>query len=103
MNEAGTRAERDPALAAAGWGVEDGSKVYREHHITLGRIQGAGRRGQKPEIADYVLSHKNTKLAVIEAKAWDKPLTGCPTGEELCAEAGKARFAYSTNGQGMQH
>lgn len=26
-------------------------------------------------VADYVLEYRNTKLAVIEAKAWDKPLT----------------------------
>lgn len=39
--------------------------------IALGRIEGAGRRG-KPEVADYVLTFRNHKLAVIEAKARDK-------------------------------
>jgi type I restriction enzyme, R subunit len=64
MNEAETRAELiDPALKAADWGVVEGSRVRREH-ITLGRLQGAGRRGE-PEIADYVLMHRNHKLAVI--------------------------------------
>jgi type I restriction enzyme R subunit len=54
MNEAETRAELiDPALAAAGWGVVEGSRIRREV-ITLGRLQGAGRRG-KQDIADYVL------------------------------------------------
>ncbi len=101
MNEAETRAEHiDPALCAAGWGVEEGSKVFREHHITLGRIQGAGRRA-KPEIADYVLSHKNTKLAVIEAKAWDKPLTEGVQQAKSYAQKLGLRFAYSTNGQGI--
>lgn len=78
MNEAETRAEHiDPALKAAGWGVVEGSRVLREHGITLGRLQGSGGKGAraKAEIADYVLVYRNTKLAVIEAKAWDKPHT----------------------------
>ena len=40
MNEAETRAEHiDPALKAAGWGVTKGSRVLREHGITLRGIQ----------------------------------------------------------------
>jgi type I site-specific restriction endonuclease len=75
MNEAETRAEHiDPALKASGWGVVDGSRILREYHITPGRIEGGGRKG-KAEIADYVLVYKNTKLAVVEAKAWGKELT----------------------------
>ena len=71
MNEAETRAEHiDPALRDAGWGIVDGSRVHREFQITQGRIQGAGKRGIA-DIADYVLVYRNTKLAVIEAKAWD--------------------------------
>ena len=71
MNEAETRAEHiDPALKAAGWGVVEGSRVRREYMISPGRIEGRGRRG-KPLTADYVLEYRNTKLAVIEAKAWD--------------------------------
>ena len=55
MNEAETRAEHiDPALKAAGWGVVKGSRILREFPITLGRIEGLGRRS-KPLIADYVL------------------------------------------------
>ena len=46
MNEAETRAEHiDPALAAAGWGVVEGSRIRREYPITLGRIEGRGKRG----------------------------------------------------------
>jgi len=75
MNESETRAEHvDPALKAAGWGVVEGSSIRREFRITPGRLQGAGARA-KPEIADYVLIYRNTKLAVVEAKAWDKPHT----------------------------
>jgi len=47
MNEAETRAEHiDPVLKAAGWGVVEGSRIRREYPITLGRIEGAGRRGK---------------------------------------------------------
>src|SRR4029078_920604 len=75
MNEAETRAEYiDPALKAAGWGVVEGSKILRECCITPGRIEGKGRRA-KPLMVDYVLVYRTHKLAVNEAKAWDKPLT----------------------------
>ncbi len=54
MNEAETRAEHiDPALRAAGWGVVEGSRIRREYPITLGRLEGAGKRG-KPLTADRV-------------------------------------------------
>ena len=101
MNEAETRAEHiDPALKAAGWGVVEGSRIRRECPITLGRLEGNGRRG-KPLIADYILIYRNTKLAVVEAKAWDEPLTlGVAQAKDY---AGKLaiRFAYSTNGQAI--
>lgn len=98
MNEAETRAEHiDPALKAAGWGVVAGSYVKREH-ITLGRLQGGGKRG-KQEIADYVLVYKNQKLAVIEAKAWDKPYTEGVAQAKTYAKKLNSRFAYATNGQ----
>jgi len=101
MNEAETRAEHiDPALQAVGWGVVAGSRIRREYPITLGRIEGHGKRG-KALTADYVLEYRNTKLAVVEAKAWDKPLTeGVGQAKEY---AGKLaiRFTYATNGQGI--
>ena len=75
MNETQTRGEHiDSALKAAGWGVVAGRKILREYPITPGRIEGHGRRG-KPLPADYVLLHRNRKLAVTAAKGWDKPLT----------------------------
>ena len=67
MNEAETRAELiDPALKDAGWGVVADSRVRREV-ITRGRLQGGGKRA-KQDIADYVLTYRGHKLAVIEAK-----------------------------------
>lgn len=101
MNESETRAEHiDPALAAAGWGVVDGSRIRREYAITPGRIEGHGKRG-KALTADYVLEYRNTRLAVIEAKAWDRPLTeGVGQAKDY---AGKLaiRFTFATNGQGI--
>ena len=101
MNEAETRAEHiDPALRAAGWGVVEGSKILREHPITPGRIEGHGKRG-KALTADYVLVYRNRKLAVDEAKAWDKPLTeGVAQAKDYAGKMG-VRFAYATNGQGI--
>ena len=101
MNESETRAEHiDPALKAVGWGVVEGSRIRREYSIAPGRIEGRGRRGN-PSIADYVLEFRNTKLAVVEAKAWDQALTeGVAQAKDY---AGKLalRFAYSTNGRGI--
>ena len=101
MNEAETRAEHiDPALKAAGWGVVEGSRIRREYPITLGRIEGHGKRG-KALTADYVLEYRNTKLAVVEAKAWDKPLTeGVGQAKDYAAKL-SIRFTYATNGQGI--
>ncbi|HZL04688.1 MAG TPA: DEAD/DEAH box helicase family protein, partial [Coriobacteriia bacterium] len=76
------------------------SRILREYSISPGRIEGHGHRG-KPLTSDYVLVHRNHKLAVIEAKAWDKPLTeGVGQAKDY---AGKmdVRFAYATNGQGI--
>lgn len=101
MNEAETRAEHiDPVLAAVGWGVVEGSRVFREYPITPGRIEGGGRRG-KSLTADYVLMYRNHKLAIIEAKAWDKPLTEGVGQAKDYAEKMAIRFTYATNGQGI--
>jgi type I restriction enzyme, R subunit len=101
LNEAETRAEHvDPALKAAGWGAVDGSRVRREYPITLGRLEGAGRRG-KALTADYVLEYRNTKLAVVEAKAWNKPLTeGLGQAKDYAGKL-RLRYTYCTNGQGI--
>ena len=101
MNEAETRAEHiDPALKAAGWGVADGSRILREYAITLGRLEGYGKRG-KTDKADYVLVFRNHKLAVVEAKAWKEDLTEGVGQAKKYAEKMNIRFTYSTNGQGI--
>ena len=101
MNEAETRAELiDPALAAAGWGVVEGSKILREYRITAGRIEGRGRRG-KADIADYVLVYRNMKLAVVEAKAEDEELTEGVGQAKDYARKLAIRHTYATNGRGI--
>ena len=101
MNEAETRLLHiDPALKAAGWGVVEDSRIRPEYPITLGRIEGHGKRG-KPLTADYVLEYRNTKLAVVEAKAWDRPLTEGVGQAKDYAEKLSIRFTYATNGQGV--
>jgi type I restriction enzyme R subunit len=101
LNEAETRAEHiDPALKAAGWGVAEGSRIRREYSITLGRIEAHGKRAT-PLIADYVLEYRNTKLAVVEAKAWKEGLTEGVAQAKNYAEKLKIRHTFSTNGQGV--
>ncbi len=101
MNEAETRAEHiDPALTAAGWGVVEGSRIRREFPITPGRIEGRGRRG-KALTADYVLEYRNTRLAVVEAKAWNEALTLGVAQAKNYAGKLSIRFTYATNGKGI--
>ena len=72
MNEAEARAEHiDPALKAAGWGMVEGSRVLREHDITLGRLRGSGGKGgqsirAKAESANRVLVYRKTTFAALE-------------------------------------
>lgn len=97
MNEAETRAELiDPALKAAGWGMVDGSRIRLEQ-ITKGRLQGSGKRS-KQLIADYVLTYRTHKLAIIEAKRRDLDAAeGVQQAKEYAARL-KVRFTYATNG-----
>jgi type I restriction enzyme R subunit len=101
MNEAETRADRiDPQLTAAGWGVVEDSRIRREFTITIGRLEGAGRRAM-PLSADYVLEYRNTKLAVVEAKPWDTPVgEGVGQAKEYAHKLA-IRFTYAANGQNI--
>ena len=78
----------------------EGSRVRREYAIAPGRIEGKGRRGRSLT-ADYVLEYRNTKLAVVEAKAWDMALTeGLGQAKDYAGKM-QVRFAYATNGRGV--
>lgn len=100
--EADTRANRiDPVLAAAGWGVVDGSRVLREV-ICPGRIMAGGKRG-KPLICDYVLMYKGHKLAVMEAKkAGVSHRDGVGQAKDYATRLA-SRFAYASNGINWYH
>ncbi len=101
MNEADTRAEYiDPALKAADWSVVDGSRIRRNYAISPGRIEGQGRRSQ-PLFADYVLEYRNTKLAIVEAKARDKGLTEGVVQAKDYAGKMEIRYTYSSNGHSI--
>ncbi len=101
MNEAETRNEYiDPALRAAGWGVVEGSRLRCEYPISLGRLEGFGKRAKGLKL-DYVLEYRNHKLAVVEAKAWDEELTQGLAQAKDYADKLKVRFGYCSNGQGI--
>ncbi|MCX6304155.1 MAG: DEAD/DEAH box helicase family protein [Bacteroidetes bacterium] len=99
MNEAETRAELiDPQLKQSGWGVVEGSRILREHHITAGRIQTGGSRG-KPLIADYVLVYKGRKLAAIEAKSNEREVGEGVAQAKNYAEKMNLDTTYAANGR----
>lgn len=99
MNEAETRAELiDPKLKESGWGIVEGSKILREYHLTLGKLQtGAGRA--KPLISDYILVYKGRKLAPIEAKSDEEEVGGGVAQAKNYAEKPHLQTTFSTNGK----
>ena len=99
MNEAETRAELiDPKLKSCWWGVVEGSKVHREYNITLGKIQTWGVRAKKLT-ADYVLSYKGVKLAIVEAKSEELEVGEGVAQAKQYAEKMNLETTYSTNGK----
>ena len=98
MNEAETIAELiDPKVKEAGWGKVEGSVVRREFKITNGEIKPGGIRAGIIR-ADYVLVYKNRKLAVIEAKKEDLPVSEGVSQAKDYAQKLKIHTTYSTNG-----
>lgn len=99
MNEAETRAELiDPKLKDSGWGVIEDSKILREYHITIGKLQtGAGRA--KPLISDYILVYKGRKLASIEAKSDIQEVGEGVAQAKNYAEKLHLQTTFSTNGK----
>lgn len=105
MNESETRAELiDPKLKENGWDGKANSnvKVHREYIISAGKIKATGGRN-KPVIADYVLSYKGKKLAVVEAKSNE-----CEVGEGVAQAKDYALKlqiddTYSANGREIYH
>ena len=100
MNETQTRLDKiDPALKAAGWSVVEGSHIIVEHPITKGRVSKSV--APKPLKADYILTYKGAKLAVVEAKSDEKPVAeGVAQAKQYAAMLG-LRYTYATNGDGI--
>ena len=93
----------DPKLTdESGWSAE---QIEREYQITNGRIVPEGRKAKRndPLKADYILfAAPNFKLAVIEAKAYDKPHDLGMQQALKYAEMLDLQFAYSTNGKKIE-
>jgi type I restriction enzyme R subunit len=99
MNEADTRRELiDPKIKEAGWGVVEGSFIRAEFQITNGEIKPGGIRAGIIK-ADYVLIYKNRKLAVIEAKKDELPVSDGVGQAKDYAQKLKILTTYSTNGK----
>ena len=97
-NEAETEAALiDPKLKECGWGNVDGSIVRKQFPITKGEIKPGGVRAGTLK-ADYVLVYKNRKLAVIEAKKEDLPVSEGVGQAKDYAQKLKIHTTYSTNG-----
>ena len=99
MNEADTRAELiDPQLKLAGWGDVSESRVQREYNINAGEIRAGGIRSGQMK-ADYVLSYKNRKLAVIEAKSNELEVGEGVAQAKLYATKLELAYTYAANGK----
>jgi len=94
-SESDTRSKLiDPSIKDSGW-LE--SNIVREYYFTDGRKLIGGKRGKR-YFVDYLLTYKNTNLAIIEAKAESKdPLDGLQQSINY-AQRLKIDFVYATNG-----
>ena len=98
MNEAETEAALiDPKLRDCGWGSIEGSVVRKQFPITNGEIKPGGIRTGILK-ADYVLVYKNRKLAVIEAKKENLPVSEGVSQAKDYAQKLRIPTTYSTNG-----
>ena len=101
MNEAETRAELiDPKLKDSGWGAVADTKILREYYFTFGKLQTGGKRA-KPLKADYVLTYRNRKLAVLEAKSDELPVGEGVGQAKNYATRLNTPFAYASNGNAI--
>lgn len=99
MNEADTRAELiDPQLKLAGWGDVAESRIQREYNINAGEIRAGGIRAGQMK-ADYILTYKNRKLAVIEAKSDEQVVGEGVAQAKQYATKLNLTHSYATNGK----
>ena len=99
MNESETRAELiDPMLQSVGWRSGGDIKVHREDPFDAGEITISGKR-KKQLVPDYVLSYRNRKLAVVEAKSDELEVGEGIAQAKLYAGKLNLQTSYSTNGR----
>jgi type I restriction enzyme R subunit len=97
MNESQTRLDKiDPKLKQAGWNVTDDSRIITEYVIAKGKISISEK--QKILKADYILSYKGVKLAIVEAKSDELPVGEGVMQAKLYAQMMRIRYTYATNG-----
>ena len=98
MNEADTRAELiDPQLKASGWVTGGDVLIEREYNINAGEIKAGGIRAGQLK-ADYVLSYKNRKLAIVEAKSDELEVGEGVAQAKIYAQKLNLRFTFAANG-----
>ena len=84
----------DPKIKESSWSENN---IVREYFFTDGRKLIGNKRGKR-YFVDYLLTYKNTNLAIIEAKAQSKdPLDGLQQSINY-AQKLKIDFVYATNG-----
>lgn len=96
FSEADTRAKLvTPQLVEDGWSE---NYIVREYYFTDGRKLVGNKRGKR-YFVDYLLTYKNTNLAIVEAKAQSyDPLDGLQQSINY-AQKLKVDFVYTTNGE----
>ena len=94
-SEADTKAKLiTPQLVSNGWSE---NRIVREYYFTDGRKLIGNKRGKR-YFVDYLLTYKNTNLAIVEAKAESKdPLDGLQQSINY-AQKLKIEFVFTTNG-----
>ena len=94
-SEADTKAKLiTPQLVSNGWSE---NRIVREYYFTDGRKLIGNKRGKR-YFVDYLLTYKNTNLAIVEAKAESKdPLDGLQQSINY-AQKLKIEFVFATNG-----
>ncbi|MDX9901208.1 MAG: DEAD/DEAH box helicase family protein [Aliarcobacter sp.] len=94
-SESDTRSKLiDPKIKESNWSENN---IVREYYFTDGRKLIGNKRGKR-YFVDYLLTYKNTNLAIIEAKAQTKdPLDGLQQSINY-AQKLKIDFVYATNG-----
>ena len=100
MNETETKRELiTPKLVRKGWDSrENGTLIKMEFPVYPGPIM-TGNRRPNPKKADYVLFHKNKKIAVVEAKAVGKSAREGISQAREYARKLQVRYTYATNGK----